>query len=208
MIASPQRGDGVPGSFTQPEAGLKAMLVAVALALAAAAVGPTPGPPVLADLAVTRDGEEFRASARLVDGLDPQTLDEIEAGIETTFRYRLQVFRRRDGWPDDAIARHLVECSVHRDALSRQYTLTRRMDDELAERRVTLDPAEMHAFLTNLPPIVVARASELPADAPVYLRARCELGLVWRFYLLPWRVNTDWARADLVAPVTGHADAP
>jgi hypothetical protein len=187
---------------------VKPILVAVALALAAAALGPPSGPPALADLAVTREGENFRASARLVDGLDPQILDEIEAGIETTLRYRLQVFRRRDGWPDDAIARHVVECTVHRDALSRQYTLTRRVDDELAERRVTMDAAEMRAFLTTLPAVVVARAPDLPADAPVYLRARCELGLVWRFYLIPWRVNTDWARVDLVAPEAGHADAP
>lgn len=185
------------------------MLVVVALALAAAATGGVPsGPPVLADLSVSRDGEEFRASARLVDGLDSQILEEIEAGIETTLRYRLQVFRRRDGWPDDAVSRHLVECSVRRDALSRQYTLTRRIDDELAEKRVTTDAAEMRAFLTTLPAVMVARVPDLPAGAPIYLRARCELGLVWRFYLIPWRVNTDWVRIDLVAPETGNDDTP
>jgi len=50
-----------------------------------------------------------------------------------------------------------------------------------------------------------------PDDGTLYLRARGELGLVWRFYLIPWRQNTDWARVDLapLAPKeTGRADAP
>ena len=86
------------------------------------------------------------------------------------------------------------------------------MDGELAEKRVTTDPKEMSSFLTTLPAVTVARVAEVePDDGTLYLRARGELGLVWRFYLIPWRQNTDWARVDLapLAPKeTGRADAP
>ena len=165
--------------------------------------------PSVVDLAISVQGDEYVARARLADGLTPQTLDEIEAGIETTLRYRLILSRRRSGLPDDQVARRLVECSVQRDALSRQYTLTRRVDGELAEKRVTTDPKEMSAFLTTVPSVTVAHVSEVePDDGTLYLRARGELGLVWRFYLIPWRQNTDWARVDLAPKESGRADTP
>ena len=167
---------------------------AALLILAATASAPM-GPPALTELAVTRQGSDYFAACRLVDGLSLGMLEEIEAGIETTLNYRLQLYRRRPGLPDQPLVRRVVECGVHHDALTRQYTLTRRLDGELVETHVTSRPEEMRAFLTTLHGIPVARAAELTAGAEYYLRARCDLGLVWRFYLIPWRLNTDWVRA-------------
>jgi hypothetical protein len=204
-----------PAAALPPEAILRRILSTAALAVAAvvaflaAAVDVRAAPPSVVDLAISVQGDDYVARARLADALTPQTLEEIEAGIETTLRYRLVLSRRRSGLPDDQIARRLVECSVQRDALSRQYTLTRRVDGELAEKRVTTDPKEMNAFLTTVPAVTVARVSDVePDDGTLYLRARGELGLVWRFYLIPWRQNTDWVRVDLAPKESTRADAP
>jgi hypothetical protein len=204
-----------PAAALPPEAILRRILSTAALAVAAvvaflaAAVDVRAAPPSVVDLAISVQGDDYVARARLADALTPQTLEEIEAGIETTLRYRLVLSRRRSGLPDDQVARRLVECSVQRDALSRQYTLTRRVDGELAEKRVTTDPKEMNAFLTTVPAVTVARVSDVePDDGTLYLRARGELGLVWRFYLIPWRQNTDWVRVDLAPKESTRADAP
>lgn len=153
--------------------------------------------PALSDLAVDRQGSDYVVSCRLVDGLSPAMLEEIEAGIETTLDYRLQVYRRRTGLPDDQVVRRHVESSVRHDALTRQYTLTRRVDGELVDSRVTSDPSEMRAFLTTLRGLPVLRSPDLVAGEEYYVRARCDLGLVWRFYLIPWRLDTGWARAPI-----------
>jgi hypothetical protein len=158
------------------------------------------GPPAIVDLSISQQGEDYLASGKLVDGLSVAMLEEIDAGIETTLDYRLQLLRRRSGLPDDVLARRLVECTVRHDALTRQYTLTRRMEGEMVETRVTADGGEMRAFLTTLRAVPVVRASELAPGEEYYLRARGELGLVWRFYLIPWRLNTEWARIDLIGP--------
>jgi len=204
-----------PAAALAPEAILRRILSTAALAGAAvvaflaASIDVRAAPPSVVDLAISVQGDNYVARARLADALTPQTLEEIEAGIETTLRYRLILSRRRLGLPDDQVARRLVECSVQRDALSRQYTLTRRVDGELAEKRVTTDPKEMNAFLTTVPAVTVARVSDVePDDGTLYLRARGELGLVWRFYLIPWRQNTDWARVDLAPKESTRADAP
>lgn len=172
--------------------------------LGLAAASAAAGAPALSDLSVDRQGNDYVLSCRLVDGLSPSMLEEIEAGIETTLDYRLQVYRRRAGMLDDQVARRHVECSVRHDALTRQYTLTRRVDGELVETRVTSDASEMRAFLTTLRSLPVLRALDLVVGEEYYLRARCDLGLVWRFYLIPWRLDTGWARAP-IAPAREEA---
>jgi uncharacterized protein DUF4390 len=175
-----------------------------ALILSAAATWPcAAGEPVLSDLSAAYRGETLTASLRLVDGLSPERLEEIESGIETVLEYRLQVTRPRVGLPDEVLAKKRVECIVRRDALAKHYVLTRRVDGELDERHVATDGETMRDFLTRIDGLPVARVAELPAGAPLEVRARCDLGLQWRFYLIPWRTTTGWAHAAVPAAPPG-----
>lgn len=185
---------------------MRPALLAAALLTVAAAFRPATAEPALADLTTEYRDDTLVLSVHLVDGLGPDLLDGIDSGIETTVEYRVQVYRRRGGMPDDLIARRRVECVVRRDALARQYLLTRRIDGELVERRVTAEKGEMTEFLTRLATVPVARQDEIPAEGESYLRVRCDLGLTWRFYLIPWPLTTGWTKATL--PHSPGTDAP
>jgi hypothetical protein len=178
-----------------------------ALILSAAAALPcAAGEPALADLATGYRGDGLTASLRLVDGLTAERLEEIESGIETVLEYRIQVTRKRLGLPDEVLAKRRVECIVRRDTLARHYVLTRRVDGELVERRVTTEEEGMRSFLTRIDDLPVARSADLPEGVALEVRARCDLGLQWRFYLIPWRNTTGWARVLVpAAPVAGEA---
>jgi len=179
-----------------------------ALILAAAPAWPcTAAEPALVDLSTRYQGENLMVSVRLVDGLTSERLEEIESGIEAVLEYRIQVTRRRVGLPDEVLVRRRVECLVSRDALARQYTLTRRVDGELVERRVATEGDVMRSFLTRIDDMPLARHVDLPAGVDLEIRARCDLGLQWRFYLIPWRMTTGWARAAVpAAPATGEPE--
>lgn len=144
-------------------------------------------------------------SLRLEGGLDPSRLEEIEAGIETTVRYRLRLLRLRAGLPDTELAAVDVELSVRRDALSRQYTLTRKAGGETVEKKMTADGAEMQKFLTSLENVPLADVQVIDKQGECYVRARADLGLTWRFYLIPWPLTTEWARTPL--PIEEEPDA-
>jgi hypothetical protein len=174
-------------------------LPAAALLVLAAAIHPAAAEPALADLTPEFRDATLVLSVHLLEGLGPDDLAGIESGVETTVEYRVQAYRRRGGMPDDLFLRRRIECVVHRDALARQYLLTRRVDGELVERRVTADSAEMSDFLTRLAGVPVARRDEIPAEGELYLRARCDLGLTWRFYLIPWPLTTGWMKAPIPA---------
>ena len=187
---------------------MRPALPAAALLVLVAAIHPAAAEPTLADLAPGYSDDTLVLSVRLLDGLTPDHLDGIESGIETTVEYRVQAYLRRAGMPDDLIVRRRIECVVRRDALARQYLLTRRIDGELVERRVTGDHGEMTDFLTRLTAVPVARRDELPASDDLYLRARCDLGLTWRFYLIPWSLTTGWVKAPIPAPPAHDPDPP
>lgn len=188
---------------------MRPALLAAALLASAAAFRPAAAEPALADLVPAFRDDALVVSVRLVDGLSPDHLDGIESGIETTIEYRAQVCRRRAGLPDDVVVRRRIESVVRRDALARQYLLTRRIDGELVERRVTADSREMIDFLTRLEAVPVARGDEIPAaEEGLYLRARCDLGLTWRFYLIPWPLGTGWVKAPIPAAAAHGTDTP
>lgn len=182
---------------------------AVLALVLAAFPGAVHADPAITDLAVRLADGQVLASCRLDDGLAPGMEEEIAAGMEVTIEYRVQVCRRRGGFPDSVRAKRRVACTVRHDTLTRQYTMTRRIDGEISDTRVTADAAEVRDFLTRLRDVPVMAADRLDPDGRHYLRAKADLGLVWRFYLIPWPLNTGWARRDLgTSPGTLDAGQP
>jgi len=160
---------------------------------------PAIGSPVLTHLAAESDGDAYKASCRLEGGLTPDVEEEIAAGLATTIEYRLHLYRRRPAFFDQLIVKRRVLCTVRYDTLTQQYTLTRRIDDDLQETKVTDDPAAMREFMTSLKAVPLVKTGTLKAGEDYYLKAKSTLGLVWRFYVIPWPMDTDWERVAIVA---------
>lgn len=154
-------------------------------------------PAAIDDLQVDLDGEVYVASARLQGGLTAERIEEIEAGLEITIAYRMNVYRERPGLPNPSVSKLRIECTVQHDALTRQFTLTRRIDGELQEKKVTPDAGQMRRFMTMLERVPVATAEELLPGETYFLKARADLGLVWRFYMIPWRDRTPWVQTPI-----------
>ena len=137
-------------------------------------------------------------SLQLRDAIDSARLEEIETGIESIVRYRVRLLRRRSGLlADEELVDVEIEACVRRDALSRQYTLTRRVDGDTVEKRMTADPEEMRRFLTSLDRVPIGPVDRIAAGEQYEVRARGDLGLIWRFYLIPWPSTTGWVRVPL-----------
>ena len=162
--------------------------------------------PALTQLTTEADGDSYQASCRLEGGLTPDVEEEIAAGLSTTIEYRLHVYRRRAAFFDQLVLKKRIECTVHYDSLTQQYTLTRRVDDDLQETRVTDDPGAMREFMTALHGVPLIKSEALKPGEEYYLKAKSNLGLVWRFYVIPWPMDTDWERVPIV-PVGGKSVA-
>ncbi|PYS96927.1 MAG: hypothetical protein DMF50_02480 [Acidobacteria bacterium] len=184
--------------------------VGVAAACLAAAVGLARAePPALTDLKVVRKDAGYVASCRLAGWPSVDLREEIAAGLETSVNYRLQVYQRRGGLPDILLLKRRVRCTVRHDALTRQYTLTRFIDGELQDTRLVSEEAAMRDFMTALAGIPLLPVTDLPPGHEYYLKAKSDVGLVWRFYLIPWTLDTAWARVPIgVTEGNGHGTQP
>ncbi len=163
------------------------------LSLAPALAGPA-----LTHLAAALDGDIYQASCLLEGGLTPEAEEEIAAGLPTTIEYRFNVYKRRSAFFDQLVLKRRVECTVRYDTLTQQYTLTRRLDDDLQETRVTADPGAMREFMTKLHGVPLIKIVTLKTDEEYYLKAKSNLGLVWRFYVIPWPMDTAWERVPIL----------
>ena len=148
-------------------------------------------------VAVAPEGDRLVVSGRLEDGLSPDMLEEIGAGLETGVVYRVNVYRVRPGLPNEAIAKRRIECVVRYDALTRQYTLTRKVDGDTVDSRVTTEAPAMKQFLTTLDGVGVLPIAGLSTGQEYYAKVKAELGIVWRFYLIPWPLDTAWVRVPI-----------
>jgi uncharacterized protein DUF4390 len=177
---------------------MKASLPAVTVWLISGlTAAPAIGGPVLTHLVAETHGDAYQASCRLEGGLTPDVEEEIASGLATTIEYRLHVYRRRAAFFDQLLVKRRVQCTVHFDTLTQQYTLTRRIDDDLQETKVTNDPAAMREFMTSLKEVPLLKTEALKPDEEYYLKAKSDLGIVWRFFLIPWPMDTDWKRVPI-----------
>jgi len=177
---------------------MKASLPAVTFWLISGlTAAPLFGGPVLTHLAAESDGDSYQASCRLERALTPEVEEEIAAGLATTIEYRLHVYRRRTAFFDQLLVKRRVQCTVRYDTLTQQYTLTRRVDDDLQETKVTDDPSAMREFMTSLRAVPLVKTSSLRPGENYYLKAKSSLGLVWRFFIIPLPVDTDWVRVSI-----------
>jgi hypothetical protein len=180
-----------------------------AVLILGAAVDDARPSPTLTDLRVLPTDGQIRAACRLRDAITPEMAEEIAAGLEVTVEYRFQVVRRRGGWLDEVLARRRVESTVRLDPLTRQYALTRRFDGAIVDSQATSDEAEMRDFVTTIGDVPLLATDRLETGREYYVRARGDLGLMWRFYLIPWRLNTDWIEMPLATGGEGvHAGRP
>jgi uncharacterized protein DUF4390 len=178
-------------------------LLAVGL-ISGLSLAPAFAGPALTHLTAALDGDTYQASCLLEGGLTPEVEEEIAAGLPTTIEYRLHVYRRRSAFFDQLVLKRRVECTVRYDTLTQQYTLTRRLDDDLQETRVTADPAAMREFMTTLRGVPLIKIVTLNPDEEYYLKAKSDLGLIWRFYVIPWPMDTDWERVP-IPPLGGKS---
>jgi len=58
----------------------------------------------------------------------------------------------------------------------------------------------MREFMTVLHGVPLIKTVALKPGEEYYLKAKSNLGLVWRFYVIPWPMDTAWERVLLVPP--------
>jgi hypothetical protein len=156
----------------------------------------------IVDLRVESVGDEFTASFRVEGAFTEEMEERIGSGLETSFRHRIRVYRRRTGWLDKEIREKIVTTTVKYDSLTRQYTLSRRINGQLRETEYTEDAAAMRRWMSELAGIPLGAVEELTEPGRVYVKVKSNVRDRFFLFFIPVRWNTEWE----MLPIPGPGD--
>ena len=153
----------------------------------------------VATLTTDATEHDIYASLAVTNAFDGEIRESIATGLPVTFSYYLEVARRRPLWFDKILVHKTVTTSVAYDTLTRQYSLTRRVNDEVTETSVAVDEAEMMRWMTRLDRVRLADATDLEGveDGSLYVRVKSRLQRRFILYFIPWDVETGWEKVRL-----------
>ncbi len=183
--------------------GVRVLLLCALVALPPTALAGAQLRASIGGLGARLDADRAIVSFHVDHGLPAETIERIHAGIEVTFKHRVDVVALR--WfpiPDKTLARTLIKTRAGYDSLTGRYSLLRSIEFKTArkgaiaprqERRSTDSVDEMRRWMTEFEEVPVYDPARLLEGRKLRVRVRSELG---RRYLLLIFPSTIDARAD------------
>lgn len=147
-------------------------------------------------LQATVEGNQALVSLELRDGLDGELLARLESGLSTPILYRFELLRDRKRWYDRGLEESTLEVAAVYDAVTQEYTVSHRLDDELVDSRSVRDRKELERAMTRLERVPVFTLDAAPRGPRLLVRARAELGTRMLLWVVPARVATGWAESN------------
>ncbi|HKY33766.1 MAG TPA: DUF4390 domain-containing protein [Candidatus Polarisedimenticolia bacterium] len=197
--------------MSHPIRGLIVLLTALAgsLWLDGAPLHPAGGPASVGSIETSATAHDLYASFSVRDAFDEDVRERLASGLPVEFTHYVEVARRRALWFDKTVLRKTITTTVTFDTLTRQYSLSKKVNDEVAETSVAVNEADMERWMTRLDQVRLGDPALMEGleEGSLYIRVKSRL--VRRFVLLfiPWDVETGWERVkvSLRSEVTGSA---
>jgi hypothetical protein len=147
------------------------------------------------------DHEVF-ASFVVRGAFDDDVRERLAAGLPLEFVHHVEVARRRVLWFDKVVVRKTITTSVTYDTLTRQYSLSKKVNDEVAETSVAMHEAEAERWMTQIERVRLADSAQIgsESDGQLYLRVRSVLRKRFVLLFVPWDVETGWEKVVLNLP--------
>jgi hypothetical protein len=180
----------VPAAGTSGPLGFAVALIL----LTGLAAGTAEDKPRLEDLRAEVLGDRAKVSFRLINGFSEEVLERVHSGIPVTFRHRITLEVRRPILPNKEIARARIETRASYDALTRQYSLERRVQikaakkfsiPDLVSEHTTDSTEEMQSWMSEFEGIEVYDPARTFPDGPLKLQAESVLGRKYVLLIFP-----------------------
>ena len=150
------------------------------------------GKPRLTEPQVALDGQRIGVGFNLVDGFDAELLERIQTGLPSGFVFDIRLLRDRKRWFDVQIDSSRLEVVASYDAVTREYLVNTRQDDELIESRVVRDERELERAMTRFDAVPVFTLEGGGGRRRLLIRMRAEIDSAALLFFIPRRVATPW----------------
>ncbi len=171
-------------------------LLPFALAFGAAAASAEDTSPQVTVLRVTTRGPEVFLKFQLTGGvLNPELARKIEAGLETTIRYEIRLYRQYRYWFDNFLDARRYAVSATFDPVTREYVVAETLDDKPLSRTTTSDFEDVKRLLVSRENLLAfhVRPGWPQKNLIVHMRAAFDSGYLFAF--IPVDYRTSWKKS-------------
>ena len=142
------------------------------------------------------------ASFTVTGAFDEEAREKLSSGLPLEFVHVIEVARRRALWFDKTLLRKTISTTVTFDTLTRQYSMSKKVNDEVAETSVAMHEPEVEKWMTCFEKIRLGDPARLDEarDGALYVRVRSMLQKRFVLFFVPWDVQTGWEKVTLRLP--------
>lgn len=162
--------------------------------------------PQVTVLRVTTRGSDVFLNFQLMGALNPELARKIEAGLETTIRYEIRLYRQFRYWFDTPLDSRRYTVSVTFDPVTREYVLAETLDGKPLRRTTTADFEDVKRLLVSRDNLLAFHVRpEWPRrNLIVHMRAAFDSGYLFAF--IPVDYRTSWKKSKKF--IIGSAGGP
>ncbi len=150
-------------------------------------------PPSIEGLRATRQNQTILVSFELTGAFDEPTLERIQSGLPTEFRYLIRVEKPRRWWFDGGVDRTTLQIVATYNAVTMEYLVNYKLDGKLIDSRVVGTTEDLERAMTLISSVAAFELQQDP-KARWFLRVRAELGSRNFLLLFTRTITTNWAR--------------
>ncbi|HET6373360.1 MAG TPA: DUF4390 domain-containing protein [Candidatus Polarisedimenticolia bacterium] len=150
----------------------------------------------LSTLSADATAHDLYASFAVKDAFSEDLRQQVATGLPVTFTYYVEVAKRRPFWFDKILLTKTLSTTVTYDTLTHQYSLSKKVNDEVTETSVAVDEKDMMRWMTTLDRVRLGDPTSLEGvkDDSIYVRVKSRLQKKFILFFLPWDVETGWEK--------------
>ncbi len=165
-----------------------------------------PARPLVTLLRVTNRGADVFLKFELTGVLNPELARRIEAGLETTIRYEIRLYRQYRYWFDTFLDSRRYDVSVTFDPVTREYVVVETLDDKPLSRVTTADFEDVKRQLVSGEKLLAFHVRPEWPRRNLVVHMRAAFDSKYLFAFIPVDSRTSWKKSQkFVVPAPAGA---
>jgi len=157
-------------------------------------------------LRVTNRGADVFLKFELAGVLNPELARRIEAGLETTIRYEIRLYRQYRYWFDTFLDSRRYDVSVTFDPVTREYVVVETLDDKPLARATTADFEDVKRRLVSGENLLAFHVRPEWPRRNLVVHMRAAFDSKYLFAFIPVDSRTSWKKSQkFVVPAPAGA---
>jgi hypothetical protein len=171
------------------------LLLLCGVLVAGSAAAQTDSGPRVRDVRVEPRGRDVFVSFALAGALNPELARKIEAGLETSIRYDIRLYRRYPYWFDDAVEQRRYRVAVTFDPVTREYAVEETLDGKPLRRTTTREFPEAARLLLSRENLLAFHVQRGRPTRNLYVQMRASFDAGYVFTIIPVDSRTPWKKS-------------